>query len=187
MSLELSRAINIQKFLPAVTDRINSVLALTAAENTEFATLWNVLCDIFNNQFITYATENGLKQWEKMLDLVPKATDSLDDRRFRILTFLKGNRPYTYKKLCDLLDELCGTGGYEITTDFANYSMTFKLNLGVKSQLESAEEMLERIVPKNILLTITLNFNRHIDIKALYTHAQCAQHTHQSLREDVLT
>lgn len=187
MSLEFSRTIDVTKFLPAVTDQCNDIVALTKAESGELQNIWNNLCDIFNNQFIVYATEYGLEQWETMLDLVPKATDSLDDRRFRILTFLKGNRPYTYQKLLTLLDDLCGTGGYEITYDWNAYSLTVKLNLGVKSQLASAIEMLERIVPENLLLTVTLNYNRHTDIKALYTHAQCAKHTHQSLREDVLT
>lgn len=186
MSLDFNRTIDLTKFLPAVTDQCNDIIKALESENIDVNAIWSDLCTLFNDQFIGYASNYGLTQWESILGLVPKYTDSLDDRRFRIFTFLKGNRPYTYEKLCKLLDYLCGKGGYTIALDTNAYSIIIKLNLGVKSQLTSAMEMLERLVPKNLLLTVGLNYNRHMDIKAVYTHQQCAMHTHQSLREDVL-
>ena len=185
-NLNLERDIDITKFLPSVTDQSRDIVAALQAENVELTALWNAYISIFENQFIDYAGEYGLSQWESMLDIIPKSTDAVEDRRFRILTYLKGNRPYTDEKLEELLDQLCGANGYLIERDYDKYSFTFKLNLGVKSQLDSAADMLERIIPKNLLLTVTLNYNRHKDLKQKFTHGGMKPYTHKSLREDVL-
>lgn len=182
----LSREIDITKYLPPVTRESKDIQALCEAENIEFETLWDSLVNILYNNFISLATEYGLEQWEKIFGITPAATDKWEDRRFRVQTYLKGQRPYTDEKLEALLDDLCGPGGYVLERDYSNYKLTCKLNLGVKSQLENAADMLERIVPMNIGLTVTLNYNRHMDIKAKFTHEQMKALTHKSLREDVL-
>lgn len=185
-NLNLERDIDITKFLPSVTDQSRDIVAALQAENIELAALWSAYISIFENQFIAYAGEYGLSQWESMLDIIPKSNDTLEDRRFRILTYLKGNRPYTDEKLEELLDDLCGSVGYVIERDYNAFTFTFKLNLGVKSQMDSAADMLERIIPKNLLLTVTLNYNRHCDLRQKFTHGEMKAYTHKSLREDVL-
>lgn len=182
----LSRQIDITKYLPPVTRDSKDVQALCEAENIEFETLWDSLVNILYNQFVSLATEYGLEQWEKIFDITPAATDKWEDRRFRVQTYLKGQRPYTDEKLESLLDDLCGPGGYVLERDYKHYKLTCKLNLGVKSQRDNAAAMLERIVPMNIGLTVTLNYNRHMDLKAKFTHEQMKALTHKSLREDVL-
>lgn len=184
--MDLTRDIDLNRLLPAVTDKSKDIISVMDAENIEFNALWLALCDILKNGFISTAADYGLTQWESILDIVPKVDDSLDDRRFRILTYLKGNRPYTYEKLCEMLDELCGADGYKLDLDTNAYSIVVKVNLGVKSQRDSVAELMERIVPKNLLLTVTLNYNRHIDLKAKFTHGAMRAYTHKSLREDVL-
>jgi hypothetical protein len=185
-SNSLARDIDITKFLPAVTDQCRDIIAACEAENIDLETLWDSLVSVFYNQFIMLASEYGLTQWEKIFDITPAAADTWDDRRFRILTYIKGTRPYTDEKMEELLDKLCGTDGYIIERDYANYKITFKLNLGVKSQLSRAQEMLERIVPMNLDLTVTLNYNRHQDLKRKFTHEEMKAYTHKSLREDPL-
>ncbi len=183
--MDLRRHINITKYLPAVTDKSTDMQAIMASENVVLQELWDTLCDIFQNQFIVTMTDYGLKQWEAIFGLVPKAADTLDDRRLAIYAKLRGQRPYTDKKLEEILDKMCGTGGYLINRDYANYKLIVKINLGVKSQRDAVAEMLEEMVPKNLLLTITLNYNRHIDLQR-FTHGTMKQWTHKSLREDVL-
>lgn len=182
----LSRKIDIRNYLPPVTRDSKDVQALCVTENVEFENLWDSLVNILYNQYIALATEYGLSQWEKIFGITPAATDKWVDRRFRVQTYLKGQRPYTDEKLEALLDDLCGPGGYILERDYAHYKLTCKLNLGVKSQLDNAAAMLERIVPMNIGLTVTLNYNRHMDLKQKFTHGDMRAFTHKSLREDVL-
>lgn len=182
----LAREIDIVKFLPSVTDQCRDILALCDAENVELAKLWDSLVNVFYNQFITMASNYGLSQWEKIFDVTPGIDETWEDRRFRILALIRGTRPYTDEKMEELLDILCGKGGYIIERDYSHYQITFKLNLGVKSQLNRARDMLEKIVPMNLGLTVTLNYNRHMDLKKKFTHGQMAAYTNKSLREDPL-
>ncbi len=183
---DLSRNIDITKFLPAVTDKCTDIIALCKSENVELSTLWNNLVNIFYNQFITSMTDPGLERWEKIFGVSPAADDKWDDRRFRILSLIHGTRPFTDEKMEELLDSICGSGGYLIERDYAHYALTIKLNLGIKKQLAQAKTMLETIVPMNLGLTVTLNYNRHKDLKAKFTHGAMKAYSHKSLREDPL-
>lgn len=184
--ISMQRDIDITKFLPPVTKDIRDVQKLCEAENIEFRLMWNYLLEMFNNQFIATMTEYGLEQWEKIFDVIPLSTDVWDDRRARIQSLIKGTRPYTDEKLEELLDLICGKGGYAIDRDYANYKITIKVNLGVKSKLLEGQQLLETIIPMNLGLTVTLNYNRHKDLKKLFTHGEMKSYKHKSLREDVL-
>ena len=182
----LTRNIDITRYLPAVTDQCNAIIALCKSENTELLNIWNNLVNILNNQFIATATDPGLENWETIFDVSPDKSDTWADRRFRILMLLRGTRPFTDEKLEEMLDSICGTGGYVIERDYSNYAITIKVNLGVKKQLEQARTMLETVIPMNLGLTVTLNCNRHKDLKAKFTHGDMRAYAHKSLREDVL-
>ena len=182
----LNRIINLVKFLPPVTKDIKDVIALCESENAELQVLWSYLTELFNNQFIATMTEYGLTQWEKMFDVIPLATDTWAERRYRIQSLLKGTRPFTDEKLEELLTALCGADGYVIQRDYTNYKITILVNLGVKSQFEEVKELLDTIIPMNLGLTVGLNYNRHQDLKKLFTHGEMKSYTHKSLREDVL-
>ena len=183
---ELNRIIDLVKLLPPVTKDIKDVIALCESENTELQVLWSYLVELFNNQFIASMTEYGLTQWEKMFDVLPNATDTWADRRYRIQSLLKGTRPFTDEKLEELLTTLCGADGYVIQRDYEHYKITILVNLGVKSQLEEVKRLLDTIIPMNLGLTVDLNYNRHQDLKKLFTHGAMKPYTHKSLREDVL-
>ena len=182
----IRRNVTVEKFLPKVVADSPEFKALCVAENTEFTSyVWRLLNEMLINQFISTMEECGLAQWEKIFDIVQRLTDTYVDRRFRILTYLKGNRPYTDDKLDELLEELTGADGYTITRNYENYSIIVSVSLGVKSQRDAVADLMERIVPKNLLLTVTLKYNRHIDLQR-YTHGYMRKWTHKNLREDVL-
>lgn len=182
----LSRDIDITRYLPAVTDKCNAIIAVCRSENSELSTLWDSMVEVLYNQFISTATEHGLSPWENIFGVIPDTTETWADRRFRILLLLRGSRPFTDRKLEEMLTSICGSGGYVIDRDYTNYALTVKVNLGVKAQLEQTKNMLETVVPMNIGLTVTLNYNRHKDLKAKFTHGDMKAYSHKSLREDPL-
>lgn len=82
-------------YLPYVVRDYAEFQGIAGAEQPEFENAWAAVDDLLNNQFITTAGNLGLSRWEKILGITPKGTDTLDDRRFRVLTRLNEELPYT--------------------------------------------------------------------------------------------
>ena len=82
--------------------------------------------DLLDIQFIISANENGILRYEQLLGITPKLTNSLEDRRFRVLSILSNKLPYTYESLKSELDLLCGVDGYDITLSSDIYTLLIR-------------------------------------------------------------
>ena len=132
-----------------------------------------------NDQFISEATENGVARREKMLGITPFATDTLDDRKLRLLSRYNENIPYTRKSLAALLESLCGAGGYVLTITTATFTVNVK-------QETIISETLERILPYNMVFTVELLYNTWAKVKP-YKWSEVKPLTWKDLKEEVLT
>ena len=179
------RLINLSDYAVPVTKDAADIQEVYRIESIEAQAIWDLLINIFKEQYIYTADDYGLSQWEKILELQPEPTDSSDIRRFAILAALLGQRPYTMIKLRELLDTLCGEGNYKIIEDFNNYSIKFKISLGVKKQRDIVANMLKEIIPMNLIFDVDLLYNRHIDLSR-FTHKELAEFTHFALNQEVL-
>ena len=75
-------------YLPPFIQQFTEMNMIMSAEQPEVDSLWNSCENILNESFILYASEIGIKRWETIVGVTPKATDTLDERRFRILLVL---------------------------------------------------------------------------------------------------
>ena len=80
-------------YLPPVLQGVREFGMIMDIEQEEISRLWGAIEAALNDQFIQVATEYGISRWESILGIVPKGTDTLDDRRFRTLTLLSDQRP----------------------------------------------------------------------------------------------
>lgn len=158
--------------------------AIMDAEQTSVEDAWtgaeNVMCD----QFVVDATENGVKRWESILNMKPKGSYTLDERKFNILVKLKEQLPYTIRTLNEMLTALCGEDGYLLRVDNDKYLLTVRLALNNENNVQAVSELLEKIVPANLIISVTL-FNTH-NILSAYTHGYLSQYTHKQTREEIL-
>lgn len=152
---DLTRVISLKTFLPPVTRDSKDVQELMRIEDTALQALWEAMCDIFYNQFISMMTAYGLQQWEKIFDVMPKASDTLQDRRTRILQLLMGTRPYTVLSFQAILDNIYGPGNVTIHVDNDKYEFWMELTADMMSKNISIREFAETIVPKNLLILIS--------------------------------
>lgn len=159
--------------------------ALADTEDAELALIHTGLQEILDDQFIQTATEAGVAQREIMLNIQPFADETLEDRRFRLIQRFQNQLPYTHRQLADRLELITGPGGYTLVFDYAAYSLTVTVNLGNKRQFAEVERISQRLVPANILLTVTLGYNRYADLTG-YTYDELAAYTYQQLREEIL-
>lgn len=182
----MAREVDIIGYLPTTLHEIKEIVAIANIEKPVLEALWQEIENTLNNQFVVSTNEQGADRYEKMLKLNVPATDTIETRRFRILTRYQEQAPYTYRVLKQLLDSLLGEGQYELKRDVAAKTLSVKIELTVKGMFDAVVIMLERITPQNMALTVQLRYNQHSTLKR-YTHAQLAAFTHKQLREEVMS
>jgi len=181
-----SREIDLSGYLPEVLRDVKEMRAIMETETPEVQALWAACEDCMNDQFIMEATENGVARREKMLGITPPATDTLDDRKFRLLSRYSESIPYTRKSLDAILRSLCGDGGYKLQIKTADFTVNVKVALLVKKQAAMVGETLERILPYNMVFTVELLYNTWSKVGG-YTWATLRAHTWREIKEEVLS
>ena len=181
----MAREVDILSYLPPILYEIKELQKIAEIENPSLESVWQKVEEILNNQFILSMDEEGASRYEKMLGLVVGESETIETRRFRILSRYQEQAPYSYPVLKQLLDSLLGKGAYELTRNAAEKWVRVKLEITVAREFEIVELLLERVTPQNMLLYVEIRYNQH-SMLARYTHAQLAAFTHKQLREDVL-
>ena len=179
------REVDVRVYQPRLVKDTDEFKALAVTENPELTLCWEGLEAAEADQFVDTLTANGCKRWEKILNIQPKATDTLEERRFRIKTRLNENLPYTYRRLTQLLDALCGAGNYEATVFHNEYRLKVLLELIVKKTFDEAQELLERIIPANLILEVAIRYNQWQTVLP-YTWAELKTLTWKTVKEDML-
>ncbi len=139
--------------------------------------------DVGKDILITTATERGIARREKILGIVPQDTDSLEDRRYRVLTQWYDTYPYTENNLRERLNNLVGEGNYELTVTPTR--CTCKLALARKLQYETVEKLLEKIVPLHIVLDVQLMYNTWGKLSATKWNDESTK-TWKTIKEEVI-
>ncbi|MCX7715050.1 MAG: YmfQ family protein [Clostridia bacterium] len=177
---------DILKYLPPFLQVVTEFMEIAESENPEFDTLKSYKADVLNDQFLADATENGISRWETILGITPKGTDTLDDRRFRVLANLNKNLPYTYTTLVQQLINLCGENGYTVSVDNANYLVTVKIALSSKSMYDEVNKLLVKMIPANMLIDLDLLYNTWAKVKS-YTWGHFKTTTWRDLKDEVIS
>ena len=144
--------IDIAQFLPPVSRDSRDMQEIMRVENPEFILLWEIMADLLDNQFIPTMGELGLSHWEWILEVLPQDTDTIEDRRNRILRLLAGTRPYTVEKLQEMLDATFGRGAVGVDLNENLYEIWFILSKEMRKRSSEVINYAEPIVPKNLLL-----------------------------------
>ena len=170
-------------YLPYVVRAYAEYQAMMDGEQPEFERAWQAADGLLEDQFLMTAGNAGLSRWEKILHIVPKATDGLEDRRFRILTRLNEELPYSLSQLRNILGTLCGPGNFSAQV-VEGYTLDVKLGLAAKNNYNDVAALLERVSPQNLILQISRPYNSYHEL-GRFTHAQLAVFSHYDLRNEV--
>ena len=175
---------SLMSYLPYVLRDYTEIQAILVGQQPELDQAWEAAETLLDNQFIVSAEGLGLSRWEKILGITPKGTDSLADRRFRILARWNEELPYTIRQLRAILETLCGSGNY--TTEMAGeYTLSVKVGLAAKNNFADVQAMLERVTPQNLVLSVSQLYNTWNAAKK-FTWNQAKAMTWKTIREEVL-
>ena len=95
--------VNLYNNLPDFMQQYKEIQAIFNIENIDLTKLWNEIRRSFNNSFIFTTDVLGISKFEKMMNIYPKATDSLKDRQLRVYIKWNATLPYTWKWLEEFL------------------------------------------------------------------------------------
>lgn len=172
-------------YLPPILQEIREYKLIMSDGDIENKDLYTAVADLKNNQYITTMNEAGAARYEKMLKIVTKGTDTLEDRRFRILSLYLKQLPYTKIRLEQDLMMLCGVDGYTMAIDYESYILTVRIDLKAKAMFQTVWEYLNSVVPLNMIIDLRLLYNEHHFLHS-FTHEELAGFTHQQIREEVI-
>lgn len=175
----------LQDYLPLILLKTYEFPLLCDTEQPEIDRLRDAADAVLDAQFISTAGETAIARYEKIFGITPMDTDTLDERRFKVLTRINTQLPFSVRRLRQQLATLCGEDGYKLELDGGKYTLTVKVALTAKRNQQAVEELLADIVPANMVCTTSLLYNQHADLTR-FTHAQLALLTHFEIREEVL-
>ena len=171
-------------YLPLFIQRYAEIGTIMDAEQVNVEKAWEDSENVMNDQFVTTATGNGIKRWEAILEITPKATYTLDERKFNIIARLNEQLPYTVASLKSALTSLCGEGGFLLKLEPDKYNLMVKLSLSNANNIEAVHNLLDKMVPANIVKDVS-TFNTH-NILSSFTHTQLSTYSYKGVREEVL-
>lgn len=149
----------LKDYLPPVLLTTCEFPLLCQGEQPEFDALAAGVTEVLDAQFVTTAPLRGVERYEKIFGLVAKDTDTLDERRARILAKMNRSLPYTIRRLRQMLESLCGTDGYQVDLYHDVYRMVVSLLESVEGNQDAVAELLRGVVPANILWEIHIQSN----------------------------
>lgn len=172
-------------YLPDHSAEIKEMAAIMDAEQPEVETLWGEIDTSLADQFLTTATERGIARWEKMLSISPRATDTLDDRRFRVLAKVNEQLPFTKITLREQLTALCSERGFRFAIKHGEYRVEVRVELTARKMIDEVESLLRRVLPANLLIDLTLLYNQWENVKTR-TWGAIKTKTWKALKEEEL-
>lgn len=171
---------------PDFLSALREFQALDAAEWPELVGATNSVRTAPREFFLQTLSENGVERWERMLNLPVQKGADLTNRRYRIMTWMTAQPPYTVTRLRELLDTLCGPDGYTLAVDVAARSLTVRMAVAVKQNYDDVAALLERVVPANLVIDLSLLYNQYQYLSG-FSHGILAGYTHEQLRNEVVS
>jgi hypothetical protein len=155
----MSKEVVLSSYWPTILRELREFREIAKAEEPELIALLDAVEKTLANLFIETADEDGIARFEKLLNLYPSTEDSLETRRFRVQTKWNDQLPYTEEELRHRLTSLCGEDGYKLNVSHNDYTVDVAVALTNKDALPLVRDLLERIVPCNMVATSRLLYN----------------------------
>lgn len=182
--MELHRTVTIERYWPRVIGDMRDFQEIAKGENPEFRTLWEAVERFILDCFVHTGTEWAIERWERIFSLQAYPTDTLDQRRGRILAAVTRNLPYTMRALLDMLEALLGVGNFSATVNPATSTLVVLVNVQVAHQMNDVRQLLDAVVPANLAIEIGNLYSTHERLTG-YTHGQLAAYTHKYIQEQL--
>jgi hypothetical protein len=152
----LDRVIDLSKYYPSVVKDTENFKEIAETENPEFNLVNSKINDVLSDQYVEDATENGIKRYENIIKIYPKASDTLEDRKTAILLKYNFQLPYTYRTLENKLIAIYGGNGYNLELLNDEYILDIEILSNNWSLFDTVVDNFRKILPCNLVLKSTM-------------------------------
>ena len=153
---------NIIDYFPQVLRGYREIKGIADGQQWLFDLLWNATEEVFRNQYIETADEGGIRLFERILNIKPKGSETLEERRFRVLSrWNQAQLPYTYRSLRQYLASV--SEGYETRLDANAYALYLHLRLAGYRQRDELLSILRKMIPANIAMTVQTDIPQRVE------------------------
>lgn len=163
------RNIDISQFAVPLTRDSRDIQEVYRVESAELQLLWDIMLDIFKEEYIYTAADYGLAAWEQILGINPPDLTDTEGRRSEILSVLIGQRPFTMPKVREMLNFKFGNHVVEHSVVSDRYEYWLDVVDGFETQLNNIIDYVEPLIPKNLIIKTksTTQLNGEIYIGAI--------------------
>ncbi|MGL5973438.1 MAG: putative phage tail protein [Oscillospiraceae bacterium] len=176
---------SVRDFFSNVVSSVKDIDYLITALDDVFDKLVDDLYDLENQYNIYSASHQTLGKWEDIYKTQSKNVNDLDFRRFTIGTKFKEKPPFTEKVVRGFLNNLVGVNGYIIKLNYGEYILEIKLHLYNKLKFNEVYDFLNRILPCNLVIDLTVIYNTNEKVSK-YKNSYLADMKHLKIKEGMI-
>jgi hypothetical protein len=150
----MSKTVNTLAYWMPILRQIREFQEIAKTEDAELNILYAEIERVLNNMYIETSDEYGISRLEKIMKINPDAGDTLENRRFRVLSRWNDRVPYTDRELYNRLLNLCGEGNFEILENYKDYELNIITMVSLIGSFDEICRMMDLMIPCNIVMTI---------------------------------
>jgi hypothetical protein len=180
----MKRTADLISYLPPIFQGYKEYKSIMDTENHEFQLVFDTSEQVLNNIFIQDCNLEGIKRYEAILKIKPSANDTLETRKFRVLSRWNDEIPYTWKTLLAKLDSICGKDNYSIILINDEYKIQLETHIGVYGGVDELNHVLTTMLPCNLII-ISHNVLYGGNETPLYLGVTLSESIHYVLSSDI--
>lgn len=154
----------LREYLPEFISCTKEFTELFKVEQPQVDELFKQINNRLTDMFVLNSSEYATERYENIVGIIPKLSDSLKKRQLDVLAIYNEVPPFTYERLIEMLNAIIGDDGYKISLDIPKFFLKIKLRRDNLQFINQVNDMLERIVPVNIILDYSVDYNTWEDI-----------------------
>ena len=170
--------------VPRIISNIPDIATIYGINDRQITQLEASVEELEGNLFISTMNEGNVGRWEAILGIKPSDNETLDERRFRILSRKLEKLPYSYRVIQRKLETL-SPDGLEMNIDYTRKHLFVKIGLKSSQMIAEVEKFLEEALPLDMTYYVDIMFNTH-KMLASKTHGELASLTHEEMREKLM-
>ncbi len=179
---KLYRDVKVERYFPDVLAPAKEFKEIAAAEDPEYALMYDAAWKWFANTFIFHADEDGIARWEKMLSIYPEPTATLEDRRVALYLALNGTIPYTERSFKNFCDNLYYANAVTPVVDPNQYTMTLLADDGMSMRIASLIRYARLMTPANIGFNVLIKVDMP---EKIYMYAVTSEFDQETLTREI--
>ena len=146
-------------YLPKFMQDVEEIQQVMYSTQPEIENINKNIENILKDFFVLDTSVEGIKHYEKIVQIIPKLTDSLEKRKYDILAIYNQILPFTLEGLKEKLNVICGEDGYTIDMIYDKFILNVRISLEKKELFLTVNNLLEMIVPVNLIINFNIDYN----------------------------